>query len=251
MAETQKLANLAEVHLAKGEPGKAAALLEELIKRQPENQQAKLQLAQSRLRLGEIEGCQGLVDEVFKGESQSPWALHAYGLIEFARHNWAQALEHFRQAAAAAPALPQIQRQIGTTCLRLGKLSQAEASLRKSLALEGDNPVTYDGLGMALYRQKKYAPAEECFLRSLGCLYHQPLVHFHLGIALAAEGKLTPAIQSLQRALEFNPNLKEAHQVLIKVYRARGNEALAHYHKTKAQELPEPEAAAQELPSVP
>lgn len=239
VAEVQKLANLAEVHLAKREPGKAAALLEELLQRQPKNSQAKLQLAQCRLSLGEIEGCQNLVDEVFKNEPQSPWALNAYGLIEFARGKWTQALEHFRQAAAAAPALPQIQRQIGATCLRLGKLAQAEAAFRKSLDLEGDNPATYDSLGMALYRQKKYAEAEECFLRSLGCLYHQPLVQFHLGIALAAQGKLTPAVQSLQRALEFNPNLKEAHKVLIKVYRAQGHEALAHYHKTKAQELPD------------
>lgn len=246
VAEVQKLANLAEVHLAKREPGKAAALLEELLQRQPKNSQAKLQLAQCRLSLGEIEGCQKLVDEVFKDELQSPWALNAYGLIEFARGKWTQALEHFRQAAAAAPALPQIQRQIGATCLRLGKLAQAEAAFRKSLDLEGDNPATYDSLGMALYRQKKYAEAEECFLRSLGCLYHQPLVQFHLGIALAAQGKLTPAVQSLQRALEFNPNLKEAHKVLIKVYRAQGHEALAHYHKTKAQELPDQGEAEQD-----
>lgn len=245
LAETQKLANLAEVHLAKGEPKKAAALLEELIQRQPKNQQVKLQLAQCRLRLGDIEGCQGLVNEVFKNEPQSAWALNAYGLIEFACRNCPLALEHFRKAAAAAPAMPQIQRQIGTTCLRLGKLTQAEAAFRKSLALEGDNPVTFDGLGMALYRQKKYAEAEVCFLRALGCLYHQPLVHFHLGIALAAQGKLAPAIQSLQRALEFNPKLKEAHRVLIKVYQARGEEALADYHKVKSQGLPDEGEAEQ------
>ncbi len=239
-ATVQKLANLAEVNLAKGEPAQAATLLEDLLKLRPQNHPAKLQLAECRLRLGDLESSQGLVAEVFKSESDSPWARHAYGLIEFARQNWTKALKHFQEAAAAAPALPQIQRQIGAVLLRLRKLSRAEAAFRESLELEGDNPATYDGLGMALYRQKRYPEAEECFLRSLGCLYHQPLVHYHLGVVLAVQGKLAPAVQSLTRALEFNPILKKAHQVLIKVYRARGDAALAHYHEIKARELPGP-----------
>jgi predicted AlkP superfamily phosphohydrolase/phosphomutase/tetratricopeptide (TPR) repeat protein len=239
LATMQKLTNLAEVYLDKGETGKAAALLEDLLKRQPENHPAKLSLAQCRLHLGDIEGCRGLVDEVFAAQPESPGAQQAYGFMEMAQQHWDKALKHFKKAEAQAPALPQLHRQMGTAYLRLGKLTAAAKAFRKSLTVAGDTPGAYDGLGMALYRQKRYAQAEECFLRSLGCLFHQPLVHYHLGVALAVQGKLEPAIQSLKRALEFRPDLKEAHKVLIKVYQTRGNQVLADFHKAQASKLKE------------
>jgi Flp pilus assembly protein TadD len=58
-------------------------------------------------------------------------------------------------------------------------------------------------------------------------------------VALAVQGKLEPAIQSLKRALEFRPDLKEAHKVLIKVYQTRGNQVLADFHKAQASKLKE------------
>jgi Flp pilus assembly protein TadD len=68
-------------------------------------------------------------------------------------------------------------------------------------------------------------------------LFYQPLVHYHLGVVLAVQGKLTPAIQSLQRALEFRPQLAAAHEVLAQTYHARGEKALARAHKLRAREL--------------
>ncbi len=241
-AALQKLSTLAEVYHDKGEAGKAAELLEDLLKRQPENLQVKLSLAQCRLELGDILSCRRLVEEVFATQPESPGAQQAYGLIEMAQQHWDKALKHFKKAEAQAPTLPHLYRQTGTAYLRLGKLRAAAQAFRKSLAVEGDSPVAYDGLGMALYRQKKYAQAEVCFLRALGCLFHQPLVHFHLGVALAVQGKLEPAIQSLKRALEFRPGLKAAHKVLIKVYQARGNQVLAQFHKDQARKLKDQDA---------
>ncbi len=241
-AALQKLSTLAEVYQDKGEPGKAAALLEDLLKRQPGNLQVKLSLAQCRLELGDILSCRRLVEEVFATQPESPGAQQAYGLIEMAQQHWDKALKHFKKAEAQAPTLPHLYRQTGTAYLRLGKLRAAAQVFRKSLAVEGDSPVAYDGLGLALYRQKKFAKAEVCFLRALGCLFHQPLVHFHLGVALAAQGKLEPAIQSLKRALKFRPGLKAAHKALIKVYQARGNQVLAQFHKDQARKLKDQDA---------
>jgi len=237
MATAQKLFNLAEVHLTKGQYRQAGALFQELLTRLPENQMARLRLAQCHLHQGEIEECLRLANEVFADHPQSPWAHHALGQIEMARQNWAGALEHFRQVDAALPSLPQLHWRMGLAYLRQADLTAAETAFRHALEMEGDNPDTYDGLGLALYRQKKYEEAEECFLRSLGLLFYQPLVHYHLGVVLAVQGKLTPAIQSLQRALEFRPNLAVAHEVLAQVYGAQGEEALARAHILRARQL--------------
>jgi predicted AlkP superfamily phosphohydrolase/phosphomutase/Tfp pilus assembly protein PilF len=222
-ATAQRLFNLSEVHLAKGEPARAAELLEEMLRLRPDHTVARLRMAQCRLDLGDITGCRAVVNGLVKGEPESPWAHLAEGLIRFAEKELDGALDALRRAEQGLPTLALIPMRIGTIQLRRGAWQEAERAFRRALEIDGDDVQAYDGHGSALYAQGRYDEAVEQFTRSVALTWERAAAHLQLGRALAAAGDLDGAVERLRTALELDPTLRPAQEYLATVYRARGD----------------------------
>jgi Tfp pilus assembly protein PilF len=61
------------------------------------------------------------------------------------------------------------------------------------------------------------------------------LVHFQLGAALYAAGHVDAAVESLETALQFLPDLGEAHAILARIHRTRGDLVRAARHEGAAR----------------
>ncbi|HUG36027.1 MAG TPA: hypothetical protein VML54_03700 [Candidatus Limnocylindrales bacterium] len=77
-------------------------------------------------------------------------------------------------------------------------------------------------------------------MRSVGLVYHQPVVHFHLGAALYGAGYVEAAIESLETAVQFQPDLGEAHGILARVLRSKGDLGRAAEHEAASAALRKP-----------
>ncbi len=231
----QNRLNLAEVVLDRRDYAEAADLLAELHRDQPENNTITLRLAQCRLHLGDIDRGKELVDGVLAGEPEAPWARFVNGLLLFARGEDEAALGELRRAEAAGGYFPNLHYRMGAVCLRMRRWAQAEAYFRNALALDADNALALDGLGVALYRQGRVDEAERPLLASIGLLYYQPLVHYHLGLVHRALGREQAAIDSFEIAVGQRPDLLVAHGELVEMFAGRDEPFKTQLHQAPAR----------------
>ncbi|MBW2014856.1 MAG: alkaline phosphatase family protein [Deltaproteobacteria bacterium] len=232
---TSNMSTLAEVHFQAGKFKKAAEMLEQLLRKDTNQNALKLKLAQCHLQMGKIDACRHMVDEILADTPESPQAHFMYGATLFSEEKYDAALDHFNKAEETGPGLPNLHNKMATVYLRQKRWKDAERVFRKALDIDGDSADAYRGLGTALYFQEQYESAVENLLRSIGLMYYQPSAHLQLGYALIKLGHIDDAIEVFQRLLELAPDMAAAHKALSGVYRAKGEVGQSALHTVKAK----------------
>jgi tetratricopeptide (TPR) repeat protein len=133
-----------------------------------------------------------------------------------------QAEQLFRQVVQANPSHTDAWRELGLTCLEMGKLADAEEGLRQAVRLRPGNAATHSDLGIALARQKKLDQAELSFREALRLEPDMAHGHNNLGLTLMWQNRLEEAIASIQRAVQLAPTFADAHNNLGLALAARG-----------------------------
>ena len=171
-----------------------------------------------------------------------------------------------------SPKLPEAKLYLleGETLVAQARLSEAEASFRRSLGLHPNSPAAQCGLGKLLTRQGKLAEAESCYRRAIelspnSAEYHyclgnvlydrQPseaescyrraitleptfvLAYVNLGSLLGTQNRTTQEEVCYRRAIKLDPHFAEAHNNLGKMLRKLGKVAEPEECYRKAIEL--------------
>ncbi len=118
---------------------------------------------------------------------------------------------------------------LGNILSDLGKLQEAELSLRKAIELNPDFADAHYNLGNILGHLGKLQEAELSYRKAIQLNPDFANVHSNLGNILSDLGKLQEAELSARKAIELNPNLADAHYNL-------GN-ILGHLGKLQEAEL--------------
>ena len=98
----------------------------------------------------------------------------------------------------------------------VGAWDEAEAALREALALDPENPQTYEGLASIYNAQRRFDDAAEASaaatrLSGGGGGGDDPTAVFDQGLIFWNSGRLDEARQQFERTLELDPNHGEAH----------------------------------------
>jgi tetratricopeptide (TPR) repeat protein len=133
-----------------------------------------------------------------------------------------QAERLFRQVIQADASHSQAWRELGLTCLEMGKLADAEEGFRQAVRLAPGNAATHSDLGIALARQKKLDQAELSFREALRLKPDMSAAHNNLGLTLMSQNRLEEAIASIRRAIELAPTFADAHNNLGLALAGRG-----------------------------
>ena len=183
------------------------------------------------------------------------------GKAETDRKNWANAVEDFQSAVAAAPGYPDAWRELGRARMYLRQYSEAEANFRKYLELAPGDSRAYLNMAWVLYDEEKYqedvdlmlkriddAPLDGDALARLGAAYlalHQPekavpvleratdrfpkyaVAHFNLGRAYLATHKDDKAIISFRLALADDGSDSRLNSVAYQLAESKSNLDLA------------------------
>jgi tetratricopeptide (TPR) repeat protein len=115
----------------------------------------------------------------------------------------------------------------------LKKYGEAEAVLRKAIALRPDYAEAYCNLGNALLGQQRHGEAEAAYRKAINLKPDFAFAFNNLGTALGEQGKHRESESALQTAIDLDPAYAGAHYNLgnTRMKQERWSEAEAAYRK--------------------
>lgn len=94
---------------------------------------------------------------------------------------------------------------LGAILLKARRLGEAEAALRRAIALAPSFAKPHEDLGLLLVQQRRNDEAEEILRRAVRLDPELEQAHFQLGRALLANGKSAEADEAFERCFALNP----------------------------------------------
>jgi tetratricopeptide (TPR) repeat protein len=125
----------------------------------------------------------------------------------------------FHSAIAVAPGYYEAYYQIALADATLGKKSEAEASLKKSIEVSQDSYGEAEvGLGTMLLERGDAAEGEKAVRRGIELSPNYWLGHYELGRALLTENKLADALKSAEQAKSLAPSTPIVYRLLSNIH---------------------------------
>ena len=125
----------------------------------------------------------------------------------------------------------------GSILQNIGKLQDAEISLRKAIELNPNYANAHCNLGNVLKDLDKLQDAEKSYRKAIELNPNFANAHYNLGNVLKDLDKLEDAEKSYRKAIELNPNFAEAYSNLGNVLKDLGKSQDAELSTRKAIEL--------------
>jgi Flp pilus assembly protein TadD len=135
-----------------------------------------------------------------------------------ARGDEDRALLHLRVVAEALPANAELQIELGRALLALQRWSEAELVFDRVTVFDPSLEQAWDGLGVARTRRGDYSGAAEALRRGLQVAPSSAAIYEHLGDALLGDGEIQGAVTAYERAAALAP---QERRIAEKVDRAR------------------------------
>jgi arylsulfatase A-like enzyme/Tfp pilus assembly protein PilF len=214
---------LADILIARGEPGQAAELLSRALDEGIRDESIVAKLAMTHLRLGEIDNA----ETVLQGfdDTDDAGILVALGRTAMARGRSQEAKRWLERAHRVAPTDPTVKLNLGIAAMSEGRLAEAENYFEQAVAA---NPASFDGwnaLGSVRGSQGDLGGAIEAWERALQINPMLLQAIYNLGVAHAQAGRPAQAADYLEdfavrappgprrdRALEMAEELRQASQ---------------------------------------
>jgi tetratricopeptide (TPR) repeat protein len=192
-----------------GQPDKALAEVQALLKGKPEDRDVYITLAQMNTRLKRWDDAQHALDKAEQFSTKPDDKEYVYFLrgSSFERQKkYEQAEEMFRKVLASDPQNSMTLNYLGYMLADRGvKLEEALGLIKKAVEMEPSNGAYMDSLGWAYFRLGKYELAEEELVKASQRIGTDPTVHDHLGDVYQKTGRLKLAVAHWERAMtEWN-----------------------------------------------
>src|SRR5246500_5019959 len=192
-----------------GQPDKALAEVQSLLKNKPEDRDVYITLAQMNTRLKRWDDAQHALDKAEQLSTKPDDKEYVYflrGSTLERQKKYDQAEEMFRKVLANDPQNSMALNYLGYMLADRGvKLEEALGLIKKAVELEPSNGAYLDSLGWAYYRLGKYDQAEEQLVKASQRIGTDPTVHDHLGDVYQKTGRLKLAVAHWERAVaEWN-----------------------------------------------
>ena len=207
---------LAEALLRAAPPREAADQFERLLRRQPENAAARLGLARARLQLGEAQEARRLLDQLLAEHPRDPAAVLERGKLALDEGKLSAAETWLRRAVALTPFDPQANYHL---YLCLDRLKQPEA---------GKYRARFERLDADL---KRVAELTRAVMQSPG----DASLRCEAGIIFLRDGEERKGLHWLELALQQDPGLREAHEALASYFESKRQPERAAYHRHLAR----------------
>ena len=209
--------------------GQAERQLESVLRRDPNNLAALLDLIRAKEGNGDIEGAVAMAERALSLDPEYTQTYMHLARLEAQREELGRAVELTDIAIEKDPINPELQVLKANFLNRMGKHEETEAVLKATLADHADHPRTN-----AIYahlvesRQGKWDEAEARLLRSLEIDPFQDQTWLFLGRVQQRLGKLETAEQSFRQGLTRRPDNSDLHGALgnLLARLGRPNEAI-------------------------
>jgi Tfp pilus assembly protein PilF len=161
-------------------------------------------------------------------------AMRAIGQRDFAR-----AAEIFQEVLHQDENNVYVLGHLANAQLALAQLEACEKTVMRTLALDPEDPVCLQILGVLRYHQKKLDEALNALSLSAKYVSTNAGTQYYLGRVLAEKGLRSAAENAFRKALVADPNYADAHYSLAFLYAVEKppSLALARWHYQRAVDL--------------
>lgn len=141
-------------------------------------------------------------------------AWDALGTISLSKDQVQEAHEYFRRGVDISPGNAARQLKLGEISLELGDFETAERAFKHSISLDPSQTHLFNQLGISLRRQGKLKEAIAYLIRAIKVAETDENLYFNLARVYMDQGDKEKAMDNLEKALEINPDFKEAKDVI-------------------------------------
>lgn len=227
--ETEATLRLAGWHEMQGQFDRAARLMEEVVRRRPEDLPMRVKLLTLYLRTDDKTNAVRQLEEIIRREPLRPEFYNQLGLLYDELDQPEKAISHYQQSLTLNPQQPDVYLQL--TMLQIGRKQYDEARLTLSRWRERfptDFRVAYL-TGLILAEQKKYAEAFAAFRDAETLADESPReiklnaqFYFSYGAAAERSGDLETAARLFRKVIELDPDDHIAHNYLGYMWADKG-----------------------------
>jgi tetratricopeptide (TPR) repeat protein len=229
---------LAQAHALQrqGRLAEAAALLRQVIAREPRNGDALHLLGVTLGQMGQPQEALKLLSAAVEARPSNPYMHCNLGNALSSLGQHAQAAGAFERASRLKPDLLAAHRGQALAELSQRRYAQALASIDRALALQPQDAIMLANRGNALRALQRYAEALASYDRSLAIASGDAEVHHNRALALMGEERWEEALGSLDRAQRLAPRRFgiHFHQGVVLSLLDRHAEALASFDRALA-----------------
>ena len=211
----------AELALAEKRLDDAEASIDEVLKRNVEDLDARLILGRIRLARDDLDGAIRAFQRVVKAEPKSAPARHQLALAYVKKGDLAQAKSELAQATALTPDYADPVLLLAQLNLQSGATAPAIESLKELLKKQPNHVEASKVLGGAYLVNRQIELARDTFLHLRKVAPKDPKGPLLLGVSLRMLGKNDEATREFEEALRLDPSSAEALSQLVEMAIAR------------------------------
>jgi arylsulfatase A-like enzyme/cytochrome c-type biogenesis protein CcmH/NrfG len=203
------LSAYAERLLQQGREAEAEAALTRAVDKSPFHQRARRLLGQLLQEGGRSQDAVAVYEEMLRIRPDDAETLYAIGSVLLDSDPTA-ALPYLEEASRLAPSKSRFLTGLGVAYLKTGRMSEAEATLRRAIVLSPDDPSIRNNLGIILIQSRRF---EEAIAELNALLESHPefvAARNNFAIALAETGDLVRAEREVRQAIENSPDYLDA-----------------------------------------
>lgn len=209
--DTDALYRLGLAWLTMGEPKKAIAPLEALVREDAEALDGKLLLVRAYRGVGDPDKAAKLLDQALLSFPDEVSLHAARAHLARSLDDNATAIAEYRKAVALAPGDAELHFNLGEAIHAHQKnVDEAIAEYRKALELDAGLTPARVNLGKALAEKGLFGEAKALLSAATKDTLADAEVHYNLGVILMAEGAVGAAATEFQRALAIDPKHAQA-----------------------------------------
>ena len=223
--------NLGRVLLTQGKVVEAITQFRRVLGLQPDSVDAHVGLGVALSSRGELQEAVQHYRQALKIDPTSADAHANLGTEYRTQGNLDQAVEHWRRALSVKPDYSYAHFNLGTAYLALGQLEEAAGHLRRTLQLDPDLAPAHTSLGLILQRQGALEEAADHCRRALEIEPDDADATYLLGRVFDSQGKTDLAINQYRKALQYDPDSADFHNSLGLAlgFRNQLDEAIRHF----------------------
>jgi Flp pilus assembly protein TadD len=174
------------------------------------NTDSLLASAVERHRQQDLTAAAALYEQIIRRDPRHFFAHHALGAIHAAAGRIDAALPLLSRAVQLAPDHAEAQANLGAALIEAQRLDEAEAPIRRALALDPEAAEPLNHWAKLQGRRDQWDEAVPAYRRVLALAPDDPIAAFNLGNALFQAGKVAEAVAALRQAVRLAPHSARA-----------------------------------------
>ncbi|MGH9629244.1 MAG: tetratricopeptide repeat protein [Bryobacteraceae bacterium] len=208
-----------------GRSKEAVPVLEKAMKLNPEDVMARRALGHAYQEQERFVEGEAVLRSVLKENPRDAESWYYLGVLFFERKYAQSALDALDKALAVQPGNFRAKLYRAAALVQLGRTQEAESAFTSLGRIPGalKDPEYLAEYALLLYHTNRSEAALEKIDQALAVAPESPKLHFWRARMLLAKGELSSAAAAAKKSVELGPDLPNARNLLLRIYRLQGN----------------------------